>query len=221
MGVFRRVKEIVAADVHAILDKCEDPFSMAKLYLRQIEEQIEKTNGALASQLAAEQEYILIIEQTSQIIEKRMRQAELAVDREEDRIAAIAMEDKLQHQSLLQSYGQKLELIRGQIGTLKQEIVRLKELYRELQGRLRFLAARAQAARAIESAAAIPVWQSDKALRGFERLEENVRRLEAGASATRFAASRPQSDLNRLDRNEEIHAELERLKAARKQRQIV
>lgn len=219
MGIFRRVKEIVAADVHRMLDKCEDPVSMAQLYLRQIEEQIEKSNEALTGQLVAEQETILLIEHTSQIVAKRMRQAELAVDREEERIAEIALADKMQHEKLIQGYGRNLDAIRNHIGTLKQEIIRLKELHRDLQGRLYFLASRAKAARAIESAASFPAYRTDKVIRGFERLEENVRQLEAGASAKQWAASPHDNELDRIDRNEEIQAELSRLKAARIEKQ--
>ncbi|MEV5028032.1 PspA/IM30 family protein [Paenibacillus sp. LPE1-1-1.1] len=215
MGIFRRMKEIVAADVHRMLDKCEDPVSMAQLYLRQIEEQIEKSNEALTGQLVAEQETILLIEHTSQIVAKRMRQAELAVDREEERIAEIALADKLQLELLIQGYGRNLDAIRNHIGTLKQEIIRLKELHRDLQGRLYFLISRAKAARAIKSAASFPAYRTDKVIRGFERLEENVRQLEAGASAKQWAASPYDNELDRIDRNEEIQAELTRLKAAR------
>lgn len=220
MGVFRRVKEIVAADVHRMLDKCEDPVSMAQLYLRQIEEQIEKSNEALTGQLTAERETILLIEHTSQLIAKRMRQAELAVDREEERIAEIALADKLQHEKQLQSYGHNLNVIRDHIGTLKQEIMRLKELHRDLQGRLYFLVSRAKAARAIEGAASFPAYRTEKVMRGFERLEENVRRLEAGASAKHWSASPPYNELDLIDRNEEIQAELNRIKAARIEKQI-
>ncbi|MCA0756877.1 PspA/IM30 family protein [Paenibacillus sp. N4] len=219
MGVFRRVKEMAAADVHGLLDRCEDPVNMAKHYLRQIEEHIDKASEALAGQLAAEQEYILLIEHTSQMISKRLRQAELAVDREEERIAEIALSEKLQHERLLHSYRQRLDVIRNQIGTLKQEIVRLKELHRELQGRLYFLASRAKAAKAIEGAAAFPAIRTEKVIRGFERLEENVRRLEAGAAAKQWAASPQHNELDRIDRNEEIQAELKRLKAARREMQ--
>jgi phage shock protein A len=102
---------------------------------------------------------------------------------------------------------------------LKQEIIRLKELHRDLQGRLYFLVSRAKAARAIESAASIPAYRTDKFIRGFERLEENVRQLEAGASAKQWAASPHDNELNRIDRNEEIQAELSRLKAARIEKQ--
>jgi phage shock protein A len=219
MKVFRRIKEIVAADVHRMLDKCEDPVSMAQLYLRQIEEQIEKSNETLTGQIVAEQETIILIEHTSQIVAKRMRQAELAVDREEDRIAEIALADKLQHEKLLQSYGRNLDVIRNQIGKLKQEIVRLKELHRDLQARLYFLASRARAARAIEGAASFPAYRTDKVIRGFERLEENVRRLEAGASVKQWTASPHHNELDRIDRNEEIQAELKRLREARFEKQ--
>lgn len=219
MGIFKRVKEIVAADIHSLLDKCEDPESMAKLYLRQIEEQIEKISRVYAGLLAAEQEHLVLIEQTAQIAAKRMRQAELAVDREEERIAEIAIADKLQHEKLLQSYEQRLAAIRNQLAALKEEIVRLKELHRDLHNRLHFLALRAKAAQAIESAAAYPAYRTDQAIRGFDRLEEKVRRLEAGASARQLLPKPPGVHLEQLDHQEEIRTELERLKAARSEKQ--
>ncbi|MBD2870011.1 PspA/IM30 family protein [Paenibacillus arenilitoris] len=219
MGVFKRVKEIVAADLHRMLDKCEDPVSMAQLYLRQIEERIEKTNEALAGQLAAEQETASLLDHMAQIVAKRLRQAELAVDREEERIAEIAIADKLQHEKLMEGYARNLDSIQVNIGALKQEIVRLKELHRELRERLYFLASRARAARAIEGAASFPAYRTDKVMRGFERLEQNVRRLEAGASAKRWAAAPHQGELDRIDRNEEIQAELKRIKDARGKKQ--
>ncbi|MCR2807986.1 PspA/IM30 family protein [Paenibacillus soyae] len=219
MGVFKRVKEIAAADMHALLDKCEDPVTMAKHGLRQLEEQIEKTTEALAAQLAAEQEFLLLIEHTTQIALKRMRQAELAVDREEERIAELALADKLQQDKLLHGYEQTLAVIRGQISALKQELVRLKELYRDWNNRLHFLALRAKAARAIESASAYTSYRADQAVRGFDRLEEKVRMLEAGASARQFSTVPQQPTLEQLERREAVQAELERLKAARGERQ--
>ena len=39
MGIFRRIKNIALADVHSVLDKAEDPLSMIKQYLREMEEQ--------------------------------------------------------------------------------------------------------------------------------------------------------------------------------------
>ncbi|XEC93758.1 PspA/IM30 family protein [Paenibacillus tarimensis] len=216
MRIFARMKHIAAADMHSMLDRCEDPVNMAKHYIRQLEEQIDNTKEALTNQLAAEQEYDLLIGQTSQLVAKRSRQAELAIDRDEEGVAELALQDKLYHQKLLQTYEQQRDAIRSQAETMKREMMRLKELHKELQGKLFFLVSRANAARTIKAAAAVvPSYNTDHILRGFARLEGNVRRMEAGAQAHRMASSQPHDDLKLLDQQEEVRAELERLKAER------
>ena len=42
MGILKRIKNIVVADVHQTLDKIENPVSMLKQYLRETEQQITK-----------------------------------------------------------------------------------------------------------------------------------------------------------------------------------
>ncbi|GGG00494.1 PspA/IM30 family protein [Paenibacillus abyssi] len=216
MGIFGRVKEIASADMHSMLDRFEDPISMAKQYIRLIEEQIDKAREALTGQLAAEQQYDLLVLQTKEIVNKRFRQAELAVDRGEDGIAELALQDKLHHQKLLQTYEEQRDLIRKQAAALNEEIVRLADIHQELQSKLFFLLSRAHAARALEeSASAFPSFETDKITRGFSRMEERVWRMEAGAHAYRQTSVQSQDELNRLDQHDEVRAELEKLKASR------
>jgi phage shock protein A len=215
MGIFKRVKTIAAADMNSLLDRFEDPVSMAKQYIRQVEEQIDNAREALANQLASEEHYTLLVARTEEIVAKRSRQAELAVEREEDGIAELALQEKLHHQKLLSAYQEQRDAIRRQIETLKGEIARLAELHQELQSKLTYLITRAQAAQAIEAAAsAAPSFKTDELIRNFSRLEAKVWRMEAGAAAARqvSAAADP---LNQLGQQEEVRFELEKLKAAR------
>lgn len=216
MGIFNRIKEIVSADTNHWLDQFEDPASMAKHYIRQIEEHIYKAHQSLANQLAAEQRYNMLIAAAEQVIAKRSRQAELAVDRGEDGIAELALEDKLHHRQLLSRYVEQREFVRQQAETLKSEIERLAGLHQELQTKLSFLAARADAAKTLESTAcAASGFETDRLTRSFARMEEKVWRLEAGAASRRSPAANRLESLQRLDRRDEIQAELAQLKASR------
>ncbi len=47
MGILKRVKHVVLADLHDMIDKCEDPIRMTKQYIRELEGQLEKHNKHL------------------------------------------------------------------------------------------------------------------------------------------------------------------------------
>ena len=54
MGIFKRVKHMATADMHNFLDKVENPVSMVKQYIRELEEQIGQAQQALAQQYFVE-----------------------------------------------------------------------------------------------------------------------------------------------------------------------
>lgn len=54
MSIFRRIKNIVTADVHEALNKLENPVSMLKQYIRETEQQVVKAQQALSQQLFLE-----------------------------------------------------------------------------------------------------------------------------------------------------------------------
>ncbi|NMD70491.1 PspA/IM30 family protein [Bacillus sp. DNRA2] len=89
MGIFKRIKGIALADINNAIDKMEDPVSMLKQYLRDLEGEIEKAEQALSSQLFIEKKYELLIAESESVIEKRTRQAQLAVTRNEEEIAKL------------------------------------------------------------------------------------------------------------------------------------
>ncbi|CAH1219232.1 Protein LiaH [Paenibacillus plantiphilus] len=216
MKIFGRMKEIAAADIHHMLDRFEDPISMGKHYIRQLEEQIANIHNALAEQYAAEQQNKALIARTEQVVGKRARQAQLAVDRGEDSIAEIALQEKLYHGQMLNAYVEQQVIVRQQIAILKEEQIRLADAYRELQSKLSFLIARVHAAQAIQAAAtAMPSFQKEKIMRGFSRMEEKVGLMEARANAVRDAQHSPYAVPYSLDMQEEVQAELQKLKEER------
>ncbi|WP_410768875.1 PspA/IM30 family protein [Fontibacillus sp. BL9] len=215
MGIFTRIKDIAAADTHRLLDLVEDPVSMAKHYIRQLEEQIDQARLALEKQFAAEQQYDLLVARTGQMIDKRARQAELAVERKEEDIARLAIQEKLSHSKLQQTYLEQREAIRKQTQALREEIGRLMDLHKELSDKLTFLLARSQAAVALRATAATtsPADVS-KISRGFDRMEQKIMTLESGVLAYRSTDTRNASPTG-WSEQDEVETELAKLKAAK------
>ncbi|ENQ3107436.1 phage shock protein A (PspA) family protein [Bacillus sp. 491mf] len=216
MGIFKRIKNIVMADVHQTLDKLEIPVSMLKQYLRETEEQISKAQKALSHQFYLEKKYEALIVETDALVTKRTRQAELAVSREEDHMAQLALQDKIINEKKATLYREQYEITKQQTATLYEQIDKLQEKYQELQYKELVLVSRLNAAQAIkESNAALASFHTENATKGFARVESYVQKLEAEAAASNYfyqLKSPNQTESLNQGLQEEIKQELEKLK---------
>ncbi|MBE7104886.1 PspA/IM30 family protein [Bacillus cereus] len=216
MGILKRIKNIVVADVHQTLDKVENPVSMLKQYLRETEQQITKAQKALAHQYYLEKKYEALISETDALIAKRTRQAELAVSREEDQMAQLALQEKIVNEKKAELYRKQYEITKEQTATLYEQIDKLQKKYGELQYKELVLVSRLNAARAIkESNTAIDSFHSESTSKGFARIESYVQKLEAETAASNYFYNlKSPNQQEVLDQNlqEEVQRELEKLK---------
>lgn len=216
MGIFRRLKTIVSADIHEALDKIEDPLTMLNQYLRDMEKQMEEAKGALANQLYLENKYKLLVADEEALVTKRAHQAELAVSRNEENIAKLALQEKILHETKLKSYREQYEITKQQTEKLKEQISLLLEKFQELQYKKLVLVSRAHTAKSInEGQAVLASFQSEHASAGFAKAEEQVRKLEAAAAAsTHFYELTHASEKAAFDNQlqEAVQKELELLK---------
>ncbi|SCB99486.1 PspA/IM30 family protein [Bacillus mycoides] len=216
MGILKRIKNIVVADVHQTLDKIEKPVSMLKQYLRETEQQITKAEKALSHQYYLEKKYEALISETDALIAKRTRQAELAVSREEDQMAQLALQEKIVNEKKAELYRQQYEITKEQTATLYEQIDKLQKKYGELQYKELVLVSRLNAAQAIkESNRAIDSFHTESAAKGFAHIESYVQKLEAETAASNYFYNlKSPNQQEVLDQNlqEEVQLELEKLK---------
>ncbi len=212
MGIFRRMKTIVLAEVNEQIDHWEDPVAMTKQYLRELEEQLERGRQALAQQWVAEQRYETLIAQAEATIEKRSRQAKLALERNEEAVAKLALRDKLLYEKKLEAYKQQYDAIKAKTAEVANRLNQLRERYDELAAKQLELATRVNAAQALKQIdSALASFSADEALRGFVRIEERVIALEAEAAAVRFGTN---VVLSPVPFDEEVERELAKWKEA-------
>ena len=216
MGIYKRIKDIATADINDALDKMEDPIIMLKQYLRELQNDMDKAHNALAKQLYIENKYENLIEETVQTIVKRNRQTELAVDKNEDEIAKLAIQDRIKQEDKLKTYQQQFETIQSQTKLLCEQLENLKENYDELQNRKLVLISRANVAKVSSEIGRMMVTNTpERAAKGFARMEDHILQLEAKAKANMFTGKAQNTvSLNKLDTvfNDEVEKELERVK---------
>lgn len=218
MGIFKRLKTIATADLHEVLDKMEDPIAMLKQHLRDMEVELENGEQAVAKQIFFEKKHEALITQTKAIIEKRVKQAQLALKNEDEQTAKLAVLDKVEQESKLKELEAQLKTLKAHTVQLIAQVEQHKATYQQLKNKKQVLMSRAHVAQVTTAPKlSFASFTSGGALRGFERAEERILELEAKAQAQGLFSSTNILDLTTpvdLELEEKVQKELEALRQA-------
>lgn len=105
MGIISRFKDIMSANINALLDKCEDPEKMIDQYLRNLESDLGNVKAETASIMADEKRAKRELDECNAEIEKFQNYAVKAVEAGNDNDARQFLEKKnqlVQKQTALQ-----------------------------------------------------------------------------------------------------------------------
>lgn len=216
MGIFKRVKTIAKADMNGWLDKLEDPIVMLNEYSREMEQEIVKAQRALSRQIFVENKQAALILETKALVEKRTRQAKLALEQGEETIAKLAVQEKLVHDKQQSLYEQQYEAIKEQTEILKEKLTELQQTFDDLQHKKILLASRANVAQSIKQIQkSAGSFQTDNILRGVARAEDRILLMESEVQAGNQYANPLVRVESTYVNEEEINIELEKLKSQR------
>ena len=86
MGILARFKDIMSANINALLDKCEDPAKMIDEYMRQLTEELADVKKETAGVMAEEKRTKRMLDENNEQIEKydAMARKALAAGNEDD-----------------------------------------------------------------------------------------------------------------------------------------
>ncbi|MED1467291.1 PspA/IM30 family protein [Bacillus salipaludis] len=217
MGIFKRLKTITMAEINGLLDGMEDPIAMLNEYSREMEKEIIKGQSALARQIFVEKKQKALIADTKSLVDKRTRQAKLALEQGEEAMAKLAVQEKLSKENQLQLYVDQLESIKGQTQILVEKLDQLKETYNQMQQKKILLASRANVAQSMKQIQKVTVsFHTDDIARGVARAEEKILLMEAEVQVgNQFTAPLAQFDAaySNYVSDEELNKELEKLKS--------
>ncbi|WP_144556066.1 PspA/IM30 family protein [Bacillus sp. X1(2014)] len=216
MGIFKRFKTIAKANINGLLDGMEDPIAMLNEYSREMEQEIVKGQNALARQIFVEKKQEALINETKSLLDKRTRQARLALEQGEEAMVKLAVQEKLSKENQLQLYVDQLSSIKGQTQILVEKLDQLKETYNQMQQKKILLASRANVAQSMKQIQKVTVsFNTDDISRGVAREEERILMMEAEVQAgNQYAAPLAQFDAayNSYVSEEELTKEIEKLK---------
>ncbi|GIO27825.1 PspA/IM30 family protein [Ornithinibacillus bavariensis] len=213
---FKRMKTIVSSELNSMLDKAEDPVKMLDQFLREMGEEIQEVEAAVAKQIANEKILKRKFEDAEAMVVKRQEQAEKAVNAGEDELARRALAEKKEYENQVTLLQSSYEQAKTDSQVLKSKLDEMKKEYQEMNLKKDSLKARAEAAKTrTKINRSMSSIGGDESRRGFERMEEKVLRFEAEAETSEDLAVQSRTlddEFRKLD--SDVEDELAELKKA-------
>ena len=213
MALLDRVATLVKANLNELLDRAENPETMLKQVILDMENQFMQVKTQVAVGLA---DLHLLERKTEENSAKRdewMRKAELAVDKKDDELARAALERAVSFHLLAENYDQQIAHHHAQVESLKSALKRLDLKLSEARAKADLLIVQHRRSRASNRAA-----DAQHAARGesgtFERMRSKVARQEAlGQAKGELLGDDIDQRLHALEREQKINALLGEIKA--------
>lgn len=187
MGILTRFKDIMASNINALLDKCEDPEKMIDQYLRNAESDLGKVKAETASVMAEETRAKRVLDECGEEIEKMQKYAMKAVEAGNDDDARQFLSKKKQLEEKKDSLQQSYDLAAQNAAKMRQMHDKLVSDINDLNARRDSLKAKLAVAKTQEKMNKITskIGNAGSSIADFDKLEAKIdKRLdEANAMA--------------------------------------
>jgi phage shock protein A len=217
MSIFKRFRDMTMASINDLLDKAEDPVKMLSQFLRDMEQDINEAEVAVAKQIAVEKKFKQQYEEAGEMVNKRDEQAMRALEQNNEDLARRALQDKKEYQIRFDEMKNQYDVAKDNADRLRGQLSEMKSEFTKMKNKKDLLVARAEAAKAQKQInQAMSGFGTDNAARGFDRMSEKVLQMEAEAEASNElrAGNRSLDDeLNKLDKSSGVDDDLAELRA--------
>jgi phage shock protein A len=219
MGVFKRISDIVSANLNDMTEGFEDPERMLRQAVREMEETIAEVTSQTAKAMANETTLSRELERNRVQQQQWQARAEKAVEEGSEDLARKALTRKNEHEKLVAALKDQLESAQEASTSLRCQLAAMKAKMAEGRRNLATLSARKRAAdfrKKMETqvAGAIPE-VDDSAFAKFDRMKAKVEQAEAEAAAMaelRGMESCGTSDVDAPEEDLDVSNELAELK---------
>lgn len=226
MGFFKRVSDIISANLNDLADQYEDPEKMLRQATREMEASIAEVTQQTAKAMANTKTLTRELERNRKSAQQWEERAIRAVEAGDDDLAKKAITRKQEHEKLAAALGDEVVTAGEASTSLQRQLGGMKAKLSEAKRNLATLAARKRAAdfrrKVAVQACGVDTDVDESAFAKFERLKSKVEQAEAEAEALAElhsrdagAPSEPTEDVSEADLD--VAAELAEMKEKLKQ----
>jgi len=205
----KRVSGLVTANLHELIDGCEDPETMLKHSVREMENALGRLMDGAARAIAHHKLLVRQLEEQKLAAERRLKRAQAAVPLGDDAAARRELKFRAEHQQLAASLSQQVESAEALGEKLRSQVTALRIRLNEARRRLIEVTTRSRAAQAQRKFVDYLPKDADAACSTFDVMCARVEQAEAETDALLELLGENEVSES-LDR--EIEAELHALK---------
>lgn len=215
MGIFTRFKDIVSANINAMLDKAEDPEKMIKLMIQEMEDTLVEIKATCAGAMATKARVNRALDDVEGRSDEWENKARLAITKGREDLAREALAEK-------RLFANECERLRKEIAQIDEIVAKYKGDITELEDKLtnarkkhQILVQRhTQAANRYKTHTVLRKNDSYDAAIRFDAFENRIERMEADADLVNARARTSLEDeFAKLETDETLEKELAALKA--------
>lgn len=224
VGIITRFKDIMSANINALLDKAEDPSKMIDQYLRNLESDLGKVKAETAAIMAEETRSKRILDESREEVEKLQKYAEKAVLAGNDEDAKKFLSQKKQAAEKQSNLQEAYDLASANATKMRQMHDKLVADISELNARKDAIKAKVAVAKTQQRLNEIgsSIDGASESLSAFDRMEAKADRMldEANAMAELNSTSSKEDEIEDLkskydlESSADVDDELAALKAS-------
>jgi len=216
MAIFKRLADLLKANINDLIDKAEDPEKMVKQIIIDMEEQFQKAVQGLGSVMASERQVEKQLEEAIGQSETWEKRAKNALKDDDEELAKQAIDNKLESDARVEQYRTMHDEMNKQLDILREQVEILKSKLVEARNRQSMLLARDKVADARKEVfSAVGDLDSSGAFAKMDKMEKKIAEKEAQADASfEVAGIDPSKNdvFEDMEKNKAAQDELARLK---------
>ena len=214
MGIFSRLSDVVNSNIHAMLDRAQDPEKMVRLIIQEMEDTLVEVRSASIRSLARKKEVHRAIARLEVEAADWQAKAELAVSRERDDLARGALAARKRVQEQLASHQRELEQLEDDVRKLEEDTRRLRAKLDDARARQKTIALRQESAGTrVRAQDKLHSGRIEDAMVRMEQYENRIEHLEAKAESYSMGTGKLHAELDELAREDEFADELAQIRS--------
>ena len=218
MPLLERIGTLLRANLNDLVERAEDPEKLCKQLVLDMENQLMQVKTQVAMAIADQHLLTKKHKEHSDAVAEWRRKAEVAVEKQKDDLARIALEKSLTSEQLASGFAQQIEDQAAETELLRNAYSRLERKLAETRSACEMLVAQSRRAKATGKAnTARGVGVLAQKGSAVARLKDSVERMQATNAASHMLLETDSVDdrIEAMERGERI----ERLLAELKERQ--
>lgn len=216
MAIFKRISDLVRANINDLIDKAEDPGKMVKQIIIDMEDQIRKATQGLGTAMGSLNQVKKQLENAQEQSNVWQNKAKACLEQGNEDLAKQALENKVKQDKMVAQYQEMATSMEEQVNEIKSQIDILKQKLEEARSKQAMLTARSQMADAkTQMAKTLGNMDSKSAFAKMDKMEQKIEQKEAQADAFSEISGIQESEndpFTQMDKEDSINEELEKLK---------